>query len=305
MEKESLILQPEMIPPPIPAKTLKIKPSHLRLVDTSEKISEEAPNGQDKAFTTRYLVQATLPHRNPKDNPPFWYRVNGNYTLTIQPGTRTDPKTGKPESLGYPFGSLPRLILFWLTTEAVRRGNRRLMLGNNLSEFMRGIGLNPDNGSTGAKRSDKRRLVEQMERLFRAKLSFDYNAPGVKSWLDMQVAPKASLWWDIKNPEQLNLYESWIELGEDFFTRSPIRLFLLTFGRCKRLKILPSPSICMPGASTKHFLSAKKPNRSAFHGGSFKRNSARTTATQKISNEKLSMRFAKSPFFILALISTR
>lgn len=217
MEREPVLLAEilQTLPQPQP-KTPKIKPWHFRLIDAGERITEEAPNGQDKAFTTRYLVQATLPHRNPKDNPPFWYRVNGNYTLTIQPGTRTDPKTGKPESLGYPFGSLPRLLLFWLTTEAVRRGSKRLMLGNSLPEFMREIGLNPDNGSTGAKRSDKRRLVEQMERLFRAKLSFDYNAPGVKSWLDMQVAPKASLWWDIKNPEQLNLYESWIELGEDF-----------------------------------------------------------------------------------------
>lgn len=219
MGKEPLLLELEVMPSlsrPLP-ETPKIKPWHLRLVDAGERIAEEAPDGRDKAFTTRYLVQATLPHRNPKDNPPFWYRVNGNYTLTIQPGTRTNPKIGTPETLGYPFGSLPRLLLFWLTTEAVRRGTRQLRLGNSLAEFMREIGLNPDNGSTGAKRSDKRRLVNQMERLFRARISFDYNAPGIKSWLDMQIAPKASLWWDMKNPEQLELYESCVELGEDFF----------------------------------------------------------------------------------------
>lgn len=224
MEKEPLRLEQETMPAVVPSKPPRIKPSHLRLIETGEKIAEESPDGQDKAFTTRYLVQATLPHRNPKDNPPFWYRINGNYTLTIQPGTRRNPKTGEPESLGYPFGSLPRLLLFWLTTEAVRKGSRRLTLGNSLGEFMTQLGLNHRNGGTGSKRSDRHRLHDQMRRLFKAKISFEYSVPGVESWLEMQVAPKASLWWDVKSPDQLDLYESWLELGEEFFnaiTRTP------------------------------------------------------------------------------------
>jgi hypothetical protein len=31
------------------------------------------------------------------------------------------------------------------------------------------------------------------------------------------IAPKGELWWDVKKPEQATLWESWIELGEDFF----------------------------------------------------------------------------------------
>jgi|SRR6516165_4149850 hypothetical protein len=38
-----------------------------------------------------------------------------------------------------------------------------------------------------------------------------------KRWLDMQVAPKGEYWWDVKQPEQAALWESWIELGEEFF----------------------------------------------------------------------------------------
>lgn len=219
MEKESLILEiEEMTLPPLPSRRSKIKPSHLRLIDTGEKIAEEEPSAQDKAFTTRYLVQATLPHRNPKENPPFWYRINGNYTLTIQPGTRTNPKTGKPEILAYPFGSIPRLLMFWLTTEALRTGNRKLVLGSSLADFMTQLGLNPDNGGPGSKRSDRRRLHDQMERLFGAKISFEYVDERQRSWLNMEVAPAGRLWWDLKNPGQFTLYESWIELGEKFFT---------------------------------------------------------------------------------------
>lgn len=220
-------------------KTPKIKPSHLRLVDAGEKIAEEAPDGKDKAFTTRYLVQATLPHRNPKDNPPFWYRVNGNYTLTIQPGTCTNPRTGKPEILGYPFGSLPRLLLFWLTTEALRTGSRKLVLGSNLADFMTQLGLNPRNGGPGSKRSDRNRLHGQMERLFGAKISFEYVNERQRSWINMDIAPEGQLWWDAKSPEQLTLYESWIELGEKFFSAITSAPIPVDFRALRELKNSP------------------------------------------------------------------
>jgi hypothetical protein len=263
MEKEQLTLELETMLSVPSSKLLKIKPSHLRLIDAGEKITEEEPDSQDKAFTTRYLVQATLPYRCPKDNPPFWYRVNGNYTLTIQPGMRTNHKTGVPESTGYPFGSVPRLLLFWLTTEAVRTGKRKLTPGNSLAEFVKEIGLNPDNGSTGAKRSDKRRLHDQMERLFRAKISFDYHAPGMKSWLDMQIAPKAALWWDFKNPDQLPLYESWIELGEDFFNAITHSSFPVDMRALKALKNSPLALDLYAWCTYKTYLVSKsrKPQR--------------------------------------------
>jgi hypothetical protein len=49
-------------------------------------------------------------------------------------------------------------------------------LGSSLGDFMFQLGLNPDNGSVGAKRSDARRLREQMQRLFNAMISFDQTA---------------------------------------------------------------------------------------------------------------------------------
>ena len=84
---------------------------------------------------------------------------------------------------------------------------------------MREIGLNPDTG--GGKRGDAKRLRDQMNRLFRATISFEYQVKDAslegKGWVDMQVAPKGELWWDLKNPSQATLWESWIELGEDFY----------------------------------------------------------------------------------------
>jgi hypothetical protein len=72
------------------------------------------------------------------------------------------------------------------------------------------------------KRGDAQRLREQMRRLFAAHISFEQtlerNDRQGQRWLHMHVAPKGELWWDPKQPLQDDLWGSWIELGEDFFT---------------------------------------------------------------------------------------
>ena len=182
-----------------------------KLLEHSANIFGELATKKDAAYLPRELVQVTLPHKNP-GNVQQWKRTNGNLTVGIQPGQNFT--TG--ESYGYPYGSVPRLLLFWITTEAVQKKSRRLELGHSLSGFMADLGLNNSNGGTGAKRSDARRLREQMERLFRARISFDSSGER-KSWLDMQVAPEGEFWWDPRQPEQTALWGSWIELGEKFF----------------------------------------------------------------------------------------
>ena len=83
---------------------------------------------------------------------------------------------------------------------------------------MRELGLDP---SRGGKRSDARRLRLQMQALFRSIISFEYHegddSKGRMGWHDMQVAPKAELWWDLQRPDQAGLFGSYIELSESFY----------------------------------------------------------------------------------------
>lgn len=193
-----------------------------KLVEASVSIFDETPAARDAAFIARELVLASLPHSNPGDRP-VWTRRNGNVTLAIQPGVNI--QTGK--SYGYPYGIIPRLLLFWITTEALRTQTRRLELGSSLSGFMTDLGLSPYTGR--GKRGDAKRLRDQMERLFRSRFSLERlqedGARVGKGWLDMQVAPQGDLWWSVKVPDQTALWGSWIELGELFYaaiTSAPV-----------------------------------------------------------------------------------
>jgi hypothetical protein len=110
------------------------------LVDASALIQLDRATEKDAAFLARQLIQATLPHSDPKAD--TWTRRNGNFALAVQAGL--NPFTGK--TYGIPYGIIPRLLLFWITTEAIKTNNPRLELGSSLAQFMRDVGLNPSTG---------------------------------------------------------------------------------------------------------------------------------------------------------------
>src|SRR5512135_3706951 len=112
--------------------TRPLTPAEKRFLASVERIRADRPTFDDLAYMARELVQATLPHRNPGDVPE-WARSNGSLTLSIRPGWVTDEKTGERRSIGYPYGTIPRLLLFWLTAEAVQKKNRYIELGSSLS----------------------------------------------------------------------------------------------------------------------------------------------------------------------------
>lgn len=208
--------------------------AHLKLIDAATEIALDSPTEQDAAYIARELVQCTLPHKNPGDDKTAWTRTNGNLILAIQQGF--DARTGK--SCGYPYGTIPRLLLFWITTEAVKTKSRRLELGNSLAGFMHELGLDP---SRGGPRSDARRLREQMERLFQARISFHKKTETEirqgHAWLNMEVAPEGELWWDMRSPRQTAFWGSWVELGERFFkaiTAAPVPVDVRALRALKR-----------------------------------------------------------------------
>lgn len=170
----------------------------------SEALAIEARNAQEAGalgFMARALVQATMPHSKVEGNE--FKRRNGAFKLTILADSE----------IGLPYGSIPRLLIAWITTEAVRTNNRQLILGDSLSRFMSQLNLVPTGGRWGS----ITRLREQMKRLFSASISCTYDDG--KNWAIKNVQPvtQANLWWHPKSPNQASLFESTLTLGEEFF----------------------------------------------------------------------------------------
>ena len=136
-------------------------------------------------------------------------RANGPFTLAMSAGA-----TGK-----LPYGNLPRLLLAWVSTEAVRTGKRELQLGKSLIGFMRRLGIENDGGYP------RRRLREQMERLFSSAISLHFRGEGKSVHLAGVIAEQAVFWWDYKRPDMDSLFSSEIRLSQPFFdsiVRQPV-----------------------------------------------------------------------------------
>ena len=133
-----------------------------------------------------------------------------------------------------PFGTLPRLLLAWVCTEAVRTQHRELVLGRSLYEFMHKLGLSDRSG--GAK-GDRTRLKNQMRRLFRCSVQLVYAGGDREVVVSSFIADRAEYWWDVSRPDAPVLWDSTIRLGEEFFNEiiaHPIPLDMHTLRALKR-----------------------------------------------------------------------
>lgn len=201
------------------------KPPNLAIEKLiSESLAIEAEAAQEAGalgFMARAMVQATLPHRRIEGNE--FTRHNGSFTLNLL----------APSSVGLPYGSLPRLLLAWMTTEAVRTKQRELVLGDTLSGFMGELGLVPTGGRWGS----ITRLKAQTVRLFSSTVTATYDDREKTAVLGYRLADRAVLWWDSKTPQQAALWRSTVTLTEPFFrevTERPVPIDMRALRALKR-----------------------------------------------------------------------
>jgi hypothetical protein len=189
---------------------------------------------QDIGYLARLFTQLSLPYKDPGDVR-SWSRRNGALSLSVTPGMTTN-RSGAPVSLGIPYGTIPRLLLTWVSTEAVRTRSPELRLGDSLAEFMRALGLRPTGGQNGT----ITRLRKQAVRLFMATLTMHWDDDESSGGLRLGVATSHRLTKDrtptpIK-PGQLTLLPtsdrerpSYVLLTSEFFkevTEHPVPLDL-------------------------------------------------------------------------------
>ena len=110
--------------------------------------------------------------------------------------------------------SLPRLLLAWVSAEAVRTQSRELVLGKSLAGFMRKLGMEDRSGSP---RGERTRLRNQMKRLLGCTVSMIYEDAHGEARVSSLVADRAAFWWNERKPDEPVLWESKMRLAEDFF----------------------------------------------------------------------------------------
>lgn len=183
--------------------------------------AEDAKKAGALGFMARAMVQATLPHSKPEEL--VFERRNGAFSLAIM---------GHPR-VGLPYGSIPRLLTAWITTEAVRTKDPTIILGHTLSGFMEQLDMVPTGGRWGS----ITRLRDQMKRLFSSSISCLYEGDENDVGFNIHLVDQYRLWWSPKEPDQAGLWQSTINLNPRFFdevTTHPIPIDLRALKALKR-----------------------------------------------------------------------
>ena len=176
---------------------------HFTTLHQVNQLVEASEADADLGFMARLLALCSLPRTNPGDRKEY-VRHNGPYTLTMTVNGNAK----------LPYGNIPRLLLAWVCSEAVRTQRRELVLGRSLYEFMRKLGMEDRSGSA---RGDRARLKNQMRRLFRCSVQLVYVEAEHEVIVQSFIADRAEFWWSAREPNVPSLWDSTIELGERFF----------------------------------------------------------------------------------------
>lgn len=195
------------------------KEASMSLSNNSSKVNNReqqgdpaAPARRDVGYTSRVFVQALFP-----------YRRQEREKITAQTGPLTIHILA-PD--GLPYGKYPRLILAYIMTEAVKRGDlpdaeaRKIPLGSSLNEFMRTMGLAAR--GTGGTSGTITRIREQLERLMSTTItikSLTTQSLGTsrRTGTNVRIAQTYDLWFH-SDADQPALDESYIELSPEFFS---------------------------------------------------------------------------------------
>ena len=180
-----------------------IKKDDLLVLSRKDELALKSPS--NLAFMPYFFVQTNFPYTEVEGRE--FVRKNGNLTLSLYSPT------------GLPYGSLPRLVIAFIVTEAIRKKTREVHLGETLSEFLTRIGL----GRTGGKNGTITRLRKQLNSLFTCFISCtsDWKHKGggnIKSIANMLIADEADLWWDPHTLyDESGEFCSYVILSESFY----------------------------------------------------------------------------------------
>ena len=196
-------------------KDHKLSPRIHNMIEDSVAVQlDTAKETGTLGFLNNLMVQATLPHTKPTDPETkkelnYYERTNGIFTLSVM----SRPK------VGIPYGSMPRTLLAWICTEAVKSQSKTLYLGSSQAEFLREkLNLHTSGQYTS-------RLKDQAYRLFNSLITVENTRNDRQTLENTIIARKAVFWNPAAKDDQRNEWQTELTLSTDFYddiTAAPV-----------------------------------------------------------------------------------
>jgi len=149
------------------------------------------------------FAMTSLPHKRIED--PLWRRQGHRTTLLVESG-----RTGKGDWIGVPYGSMARLILLYLQTEAIRSNDPEVELGRSMHAWLSRMGI-----SGGGK--NYRLVGEQARRISACRLTFLTEVPGAEFRQNGAFVQNAITLTKATEDRQPSLWQDRVRLDDGFW----------------------------------------------------------------------------------------
>ena len=148
-------------------------------------------------------AMTSLPHKQIQDL--TWARQAGGIKLVVESG-----RDAEQQPVGIPFGSVARMILLYLQTEAVKTHSRDIPLGRSMNQWLSSLGI--DSGGR------QYQLVrEQSKRLSLCRLTFFRESANAMMVSNGSFVRDAILPSSAAQDSQLTLWQESVRLDEGFY----------------------------------------------------------------------------------------
>lgn len=149
------------------------------------------------------FAMTSLPHK--RTDGAFWKRQGNRTTLLVESGRNRDG-----DLVGVPYGSIARLILLYLQTEAIKTGNPEVELGRSMKEWMTRMSL-----SSGGKTYQL--VAEQARRISACRLTFFTELTNVELRSNGAFVQNSISLTGIADDNQLSLWQDKVRLDDGFW----------------------------------------------------------------------------------------
>jgi hypothetical protein len=166
------------------------------------------PHPERIDFLHAVLCQVGMPRKHVDGR--IFERSSGGVSMILEAGRLF--RRGHWIDMPLPYGTRPRLVMVYISSEAIRTKSRTIEIGESIYEFLKRLGIDP----TGGPRGGYTMFKKQMEALAACRLNLGMSLPDRDITINTQPISRFEAWLVNHGPER-PLWPGVLDLSQEFF----------------------------------------------------------------------------------------
>lgn len=185
----------------------KLPPTIRRVINASADISINH-NQEQIDFLHAVLCQVGMPRKRVEGR--VFERNSGAMSMVLEAGRLY--RLGRWINIPLPYGTRPRLVMVYISGEAVRTKSKTIEIGDSVYEFLKRLGIDQNGGPRGGYTMFKK----QMEALAACRINLGFSMQDRDVTINTQPISRFEAWLVDNGPDR-PLWPGVLDLSQEFF----------------------------------------------------------------------------------------